>query len=173
MSLLSHIDLGSLSPSALWSAIDDATREEAVRCVYAGGPGGAKLEADMAIANALRFRPGAVRQLPLERRVRYLLKAVHIDDSLASTILLALHIEGRREILESFLNHLGIPQADGLIDEGYDLQPPDSDALASAAAAIYERFEASKVDLYLVALVALDADTWSSLPDVIAARRDG
>ncbi len=99
MSLLTRLDLDELSPAGLWSALDDATREEAVRSVYNDGPGGGKLEADMAIANALRFRPGAVKQLPLERRVGYMLKAVHIDDGLASTILLAFHLDGRAEIL--------------------------------------------------------------------------
>ncbi len=173
MSLLARLDLDELSPAGLWSQLDDATREEAVRSVYNDGPGGGKLEADMAIANALRFRPDAVKQLPLERRVGYLLKAVHIDDSLASTILLALHLNGRAAILQTFLDELGIPQTGGLIDEGYDLQPPDAEALARASASVYERFDAPKTDLYLAALVALDPVTWGGLRDVIAARQRG
>ena len=137
MSLLNRLDLDELSPADLWSQLDDATREEAVRSVYNDGPGGGKLEADMAIAKALRFRPDAVKQLPLDRRVNYLLKAVHIDDSLASTILLALHLDGRTEILQRFLDELGIPQNGGLIDEDYDLQPPDAQALARASASVF------------------------------------
>jgi len=171
MSELDRLDLEQLSPAGLWSALDDATREQAVRSVYADGPGGGKLEADMAIAKALRFRPGAVKQLPLERRVGYLLKAVHVDDGLASTILLAFHLDGRAEILETFLDELGIPQQGGLIDDGYDLQPPDRDALERAATTLYERFDASKTDLYLAALLALDPATWGALRDVIEARR--
>ena len=171
MSLLARLDLDELSPAGLWSQLDDATREEAVRSVYNDGPGGGKLEADMAISKAMRFRPDAVKQLPLERRVRYLLKTVHIDDSLASTILLALHLDGRAEILQTFLDELGIPQQGGLIDEGYDLQPPDAETLARATHTVYERFDAPKTDLYLAALVALDPVTWGALRDVIAARR--
>ncbi|TDI50805.1 MAG: hypothetical protein E2P01_00540 [Acidobacteria bacterium] len=173
MSLLTRLDLDQLSPAGLWSQLDDTTREEAVRSVYSDGPGGGKLEADLAIANALRFRPDAVKQLPLERRVRYLLKTVHIDDSLASTILLALHLGERAEILQTFLDELGIPQTGGLIDEGHDLQPPDAEALTRAAASICARFDASQADLYLAALVALDPVTWGGLRDVIAARQRG
>ena len=173
MSLLTRLDLDELSPAGLWSRLDDATREEAVRSVYDDGPGGGKLEANMAIANALRFRPDAVKQLPLERRVNYLLKAVHIDDSLATTILLALHLNGRAAILQTFLDELGIPQTGGLIDEGYDLQPPDAEALTRATAAICERFDAPQADLYLAALVAMDPVTWGGLRDVIAARQPG
>jgi hypothetical protein len=170
MSLLARLDLDELSPAGLWSVLDDATREDAVRAVYNDGPGGGKLEADMAIAKALRFRPGAVKQLPLERRVGYMLKAVHVDDALASTILLAFHLDGRAEILQAFLDELGIPQQGGLIDEGYELEPPDREALARAADTVYERFDAAKTDLYLAALLALDPTTWSGLRDIIAAR---
>ena len=171
MSLLARLDLDELSPAGLWSQLDDTTREEAVRSVYNDGPGGGKLEADRAIANALRFRPDAVKQLPLERRVGYLLKAVHIDDSLASTILLAFHLDERAGILQAFLDELGIPQQNGLIDEAYDLEPPDAAALRRAATCVYERFAAPQTDLYLAALLALDPTTWGALRDVIAGRR--
>jgi len=170
-SVLSQVELEGLSPAGLWSALDDVTREEAVRSVYRNGSGGGKIEADIAIANALRFRPGAVKKLPLKRRINYLLKTVHVDDSLASTILLALHLNGRVEILKGFLDHLGIPQEDGLIDEGYDIEPPDAGALSEAASAIYQRFDAAKVDLYLAALVALDPQTWGGLREVLASER--
>ena len=173
MSLLARLDLDALSPAGLWSQLDDATREEAARSVYNDGRGGGKLEADMAIANALRFRPDAVKRLPLERRVGYLLKAVHIDDSLASTILLALHLDTRTEILQTFLNELGIPQTDGLIDESHDLQPPEAESLARASASVYKRFDAPQADLYIAALLALDPATWGGLRDVIAARQRG
>jgi len=171
MSLLAKLDLDELSPAGLWAQLDDATREEAVRSVYNDGAGGGKLEADIAIANALRFRPGTVKQLPLERRVGYLLRAVHMDDSLASTILLAFHLDGRAEILQTFLDELGIPQQGGLIEEDYDLEPPDAETLARATASLYERFDASQTDLYLAALLALDPVTWGALRDVIDSRR--
>lgn len=170
MSLLSRLDLGELSPAALWLALDDSTREEAVRSVYVDGAGESKLEADVAIARALRFRPGAVKQLPLERRVGYLLKNVHVDDSLATTFLLALHLNDRSEMLETFLDELRIPQRGGLIDEGHDLQPPEREALERASATIYEKFGSERSDLYFAALIAMDGVTWGALGEILAAR---
>lgn len=170
MSILKTLDLEELSPSQLWSQLDDATREEAVRSAYNDGTQGSKVEADMAIANALRFRPNAVRQLPLERRVAYMLKNVYTDDNLASTLLLALHLDRRVSILETFLEELGIPQSGGLIDDEYDLDTPGAEALDKAATATYEKFDDAEVDLYLAALLALDPDTWSGLREVIAGR---
>ena len=173
MSLFSRIDLDELSPTGLWSQLDAATREQAVRSAYNDGTQGSKVEADMAIAGALRFRPNTVRQLPLERRVAYVLKNVHFDDSLATTMLLALHLDRRSELLETFLDELGIPQSGGLIDDGYDLEPPQSEALGRASASTYERFDADEVDLYLAALLALDPVTWDALRGVIAGRAKG
>jgi len=170
MSLLARLELDELSPAALWSALDDATREEAVRAVYADARGSAKVEADVAIARALRFRPGAVKQLPLERRVGYLMKNVHVDDSLATTFLLALHLNDRSEMLETFLDELEIPQQGGLIDEGFDLQPPEPEALARASATVYEKFGSERSDLYLAALIAMDGVTWGALGEILAAR---
>jgi len=173
MSLLESLDLDDLSPARLWSRLDDTTREEAVRSAYNDGTQGSKLEADVAIATALRFRPNAVRQLPLARRVAYLLKNVHIDDNLATTLLLALHLDKRATLLEAFLDSLGIPQSGGLIDDGHDLETPQPDALERAAASAYESFEPAEVDLYLAALLALDPVTWGGLRDVIEARTKG
>lgn len=144
-----------------------------MRSAYNDGTAGGKAEADRAITGALRFRPATVRQLPLERRVAYMLKNVHVDDALAATLLLALHLDRRSELLGAFLDELGIPQKAGLIEEGYDLEPPQLETLVRASKSVYERFDAAQVDLYFSALLALDPDTWSGLRDVIAARLAG
>ena len=171
MSLLSTLDLDSLTPVSLWTSLDETTRESAVRAAYKGGTQSSKLEADMAIARSLRFRPAAVKQLPLERRVGYVMKNVPMDDGLASTLLMALHLGDRSEILEAFLDLLGIPHDDGLIDEEYDLEPPANDALERVTGQLYDTFEAPHVDLYLAALVALDPETWEGVRAVLDARR--
>ena len=71
---------------------------------------------------------------------------------------------------ETFLDDLGIPQDGGLIDEGFDLQPPQHEILTQASEKAYERFETDQVDLYLAALVALDPQTWEGLRSVMSDR---
>jgi hypothetical protein len=164
-----NLSLDSLTPSRLWTEIDADTRSLAARCLYdpdwddAGG----RAEADMAIAGALRFRHAAVRRLPLDKRVDYLTRAVHPDDSLATSLLRALHLSRRREMLGTFLDALGIPQQDGMIDTDEKLDPPPSEALLAAAGTLRERYPADHVDLYLVTLLTMDADFWAGLADVV------
>jgi len=169
MSLLSRLDLRELTPSRLWTALDPETRRLAAETIYEVQDESSRLEADMAIAAALRYRPQAVRKLPAAKRVGYLLRAVRPDDSLASSLLLALHLGHRAPMLAAFLDRLGIEHEDGAI-RGDKLEPPAAEALASAVAGLYESFPSEDVDLYLSALIALDQQTWVHLPEAIERR---
>jgi len=168
MPLLEQIDWSSLSPAKLWKQLDVETREAAARSIYSDPQGNSKAEADALIAQAMRFRPSAIRKLPTERRVQYLLKSIPIDDGLASTMLMALHLGPRAALLEGFLDNLGIPQEGGLIDDGYDMQPPTAEALKTAIEKSREAHADDEVDLYLAALVALDSETWGAIPEALA-----
>jgi hypothetical protein len=163
--LLEHIRLDSVSPSQLWASLDGETRELAARTLYdaTGVAASGRAEADAAIAGAIRFRETAVRRLPVERRIGYLLKAVRPDDSLASSLLLALHLEKRAPMLGAFLDRLGIPNRNGLIEDAHELRPPEPDLLPDAVGELFERFPRDQVELYLASLIAIDPETWSSL----------
>jgi len=169
MGLLERVSLDTVSPSDLWFSLDPETRQLAARSLYqgSGAAGAGRAEADGAIASVIRFRPSAVLRLPVARRIGYLLKAVRPDDSLACTLLLALHLEQRAPILEAFLQRLGIPQQGGLIDEDYDLEPPDDEALAAAVGELFERFPRDETEVYLTTLIAIDRDTWGGLVSVL------
>jgi len=160
------------TPSRVWASLDSETRREAGQALYRGARSSplSKREADLAIAAAIRFRESAVRQLPTDRRIAYLVTAVRPDDSLASTLLIALHLERRAEILETLLGALGVPNEGGLIDDGHDLQTPTPAQLVPAVEALYERFAAEQVDLYLSTLLALDDETWGALRQVLRER---
>ena len=110
MTMLDKTKLRELTPARLWADLDPETREAAARTIYSDAldDDTSRLEADTAIATTLRFRPVAVRKLPTDKRVGYLLRAVRVDDSLASTLLLALHLGRRRAMLGTFLDQLGI-----------------------------------------------------------------
>jgi hypothetical protein len=173
MSLLSRIELDRLSPLRLWEALDPETRLTAARALYKRdwGEPGTKREADLTIAAAMRFRDSAVRQLPVDRRAQHLAKVRIQTESLASSLLMALHLGDRKAMLEAFLDALGVPNKDGLIDEGYELEPLSDERAETAASTLFERFPAGEVEAYLASLVAMDPDTWGSLTPVLAARK--
>jgi len=169
-SIASRVDIDRCTPAQLWAALDPDVRLAAARSLYAHdwGNNPAKREADATIMMAMRFREAAVRQLPVERRAQYLAKSVRPGDSLASSLLLALHLEERRAMLSSFLDALGIPHVDGLISEDHEPQPPEPAQLERAADELAAKFPRADVDVYLAALYVLDRDTWKGVRLLLA-----
>ncbi|HXV77375.1 MAG TPA: hypothetical protein VD788_13740 [Candidatus Polarisedimenticolaceae bacterium] len=174
MSLLDNLDPETLSPSRLWGEMDPASRRLAVETVYGDAVDDetARAEVDAAIAAAMRFRTATVRKLPQHKRVDYALRALRPDDTLASTLLLVLHLGRRREILEAFLDHLGIAHERGTIRE-HALEPPSVERLAAAVDDLYARFAGDQVDLYLAALLAMEPDAWAGLIPALESRKRG
>ncbi|HEX5043333.1 MAG TPA: hypothetical protein VFV75_10535 [Candidatus Polarisedimenticolaceae bacterium] len=168
-----ELDFQGLTPARLWRSLAAEERMLGARAFFAHAwaDGSARREGELAIARALRFREDAVRKLPLDKRAGYLAKAVQPADSLAGSLLLALHLEERRALLAAFLDALGIPHENGMIAEDHDVQPPGEGALARAAEALGSRFPAREVDVYLASLLALDPETWNGVGDVLEARR--
>ena len=166
MQLLGTVPLEKLTPSRVWSELDARTKTLAAQSVYAPGEDKTyREEANSAIASALRFRIQAVRKLPVDKRVQYLVRAVHPDDTLASSLLTRLHLGHRTEMLSAFLDALEIPQQDGVIDEAVDLEPLDADRLVTAAAGLREQFPTDEVEIYLATLVAMDPEIWQGLTE--------
>jgi hypothetical protein len=64
-------------------------------------------------------------------------------------------------MMSAFLDALGIPHDEGLIEE--DATTPDAGKLASASAALLEQFPAEDVRLYFATLLSQDPDTWAGL----------
>lgn len=155
------LDRNDLRPLEVWKALDDATRQLAAQSMYEGSS--SRTEADLAICQALRFRESAVRKLPVQRRVAYLLKQVPIDDGFASSLLISLHVQHRAEILAGLLDELEIPHENGLIDDEYELTTPADDKLAAACEKLYERFPHEYVQTYLASLLAMDRETWGGV----------
>jgi hypothetical protein len=150
--------------------MDPETRALAARSLYTyrWDDPSTRAEANQAIASSLRFREQAVRQLPVEKRVQYLARAVRPDDGLASSLLMALHLDQRKELLETFLNELGIPQKEGVIASDHQLEPADPEQLAPAVDRLCERFPDEEVQLYLFSLMAMDPDVWGGLAGIVA-----
>lgn len=169
MSLASRIDLSQCSPSQLWASLEPDVRLSAARSLYAHDWGDAptRREADFAIMHGMRFRETAVRQLPVEKRANYLARSIRPGDSLAGSMLLAFHLEQRRAMLGAFLDALGIPHDNGLIDDGHELKPPTRAAIEKAAKALRGTFPDADVELYLATLYVLDRSTWAALESIL------
>ena len=169
MSVASRVDLSQCAPSQLWASLAPEVRLAAARSLYSHdwGEAGTRREADFAIMQGMRFRESAVRQLPVDRRAQYLARSIRPNDSLAGSMLLALHLEQRRAMLSAFLDSLKIPHAGGLIAEDHDMKPPSAATLQTAAKTLFERFPVDEVELYLATLYVLDRVTWAGLAPLL------
>lgn len=162
MHLLHDLPLGDLTPARLWPRLDRPTRLLAARALF-DGDRPTRDQADHAIALALRFRDAGVRKLSVDRRIDYLARVVRPDEALASSLLMALHLVCRQELLVSFLNELQIPNQDGLISEEYELAPLGAELLGPAVVSLREHHDSAEVEIYLASLLALDPDVWGGL----------
>jgi hypothetical protein len=165
MTLASRIDLAACAPSQLWATLEPEVRLASARALYTHdwGESPTRREADFAIMSGMRFRETAVRQLSVDKRAHYIARSIRPTDSLAGSLLLALHLEQRRAMLSAFLDALKIPHEDGLIKEDHELKPPSPAALAKAAKSLRDAFPAEDVELYLATLYVLDRVTWAGL----------
>ena len=168
MSLIRDSPLDKLTPARVWASADVETRRVAARCLYADTEAvAARVEADAAVAAALRFRGTAIRRLPLGKRVDHLSRLGRVEESLATALLRTLHLSERREMLGAFLDALGIPQSDGVIETEVTLPPPSVEALRKAVEELRGRFPEADVDLYLATLLAMDPEFWVGLADAV------
>jgi hypothetical protein len=173
MELWSAIIGKGLTPTRLWLKLDPETRMEAATALYRHDwedDDSATSEADLAIAGALRFRPVAVKKMPLAERIKMLARVVRPEQSLVSSLLLALHLERREEMMASFLDSLEIPHENGLIDSEFECEPPDEAKLKPAVDRLFEKYPAAQVELYLVTIYMMDQQTWEHVATVMKGR---
>ncbi len=165
---IEELPLETLTPSQLWAGLDPETRTLAAQALYTDRD--ARREGDVAIAAQLRYREVAVRKLPIEQRIKHVLR-IPTDDSLASSLLLALHLKHRKPLLTAFLDELGIPHDDGMISEDHDVEPLTVEKLTPAVERLFREFPDDQARLYLTALYALDPVSWEGLAALLTPAR--
>ena len=125
------------------------------------------IEATLAIARRLNFRPKSIQALPIERKAKQLAQIADVSDTIATHALIAYHFSAQRPLMAAFLDALGIANDDGMIT-AEEVAAPEPDKLRDAIGKL-STFPADEVSLYLRTLSALDEDTWRHLPDALAA----
>jgi len=125
-----------------------------------------QLEAIASIATHMKFRPKSVLTLEAEKRAKYLATLPTMTDAIAARALVAYHLERQRAMMGAFLDLLGIPHENGLInDENVD--KPDPAKVKTAANDLATKFPPEDVTLYFATLVSQDPETWEALVDIV------
>src|SRR5262245_58563610 len=127
-----------------------------------------QLEAVASIATHMKFRPKSVLGLAPDKRAKYLATLPTMSDSIAARALVNYHLERQRPMMGAFLDLLGIPHENGLINDEHVVKP-DGAKVTAAARELGTKFPPEDVSLYFSTLVSQDPETWNALVDVVEA----
>jgi hypothetical protein len=118
---------------------------------------------DKEVAMSLRFRPQAVKKLPMAQRAKRARMILEMGKSseLAYEVFGAYLIRHRKDLVTGFLDATGVEHKDGMIDD-IERSRPDAAKLDAAVAALDGRFSPEDVTLYLT----LAADQWPGVPQL-------
>ena len=123
-----------------------------------------QMQAVLLISQQKKFRPKTVVSLDEDRKARHLASLASLPDGLAARALIVYHLAEQRPMMGAFLDALGIPHENGLIQD--DGVTPDPVKVGPAAAEIAKAFPPDSVSLYLNTLLCQDPNTWGALSEV-------
>jgi hypothetical protein len=157
-----------LSAQRLWKRLSAADRQAASSHLFAEPAPEAVAGALGVIARARHMRPQAVRAMPPEAQARAVASILDPGEALSASLLVALHLGARRDLLKAFLDAMGLPHEDGILkDEAENAPRPRSEALRSAVQSLAS-FPKDQVATYLNTLYLQDPERWDALSEIDA-----
>jgi hypothetical protein len=148
----------------LWKTLAKEDRLLAAASFWRDTPAELAGSALGAVVRARKLRPQVARTLSDEQRTQALAGVLEPGETVAASLLVALHLAARRPLLGAFLDALGLPHEDGLLKEEADAQPAPGEAeLAAAIEKLKSGFPAQQVELYLNTLWLQDPERWAGL----------
>ncbi len=154
-------------PYAVWDLMTEEERQRAAAALWTEGDRPTRAAIELALAKDLKFRPQSLRRLPVER---ILARLVRMADTLPDTVLFQflfhLHLADRRPLLAAFLDALGLPHTDGVLELADDTPDPDPATVTGAATALVEE-HGHQALVYLATLRVADAAFWQGVDRVL------
>jgi hypothetical protein len=151
----------------LWKRLTREERLAAASAFWADTPPELVGGALGAIVSARHVRPQVARTMSPEARAQALAAILEPGETVAASLLVALHLAARRPMLSAFLDALGLPHEDGVLkDEAEGSKPPTPETIGEAARRLLSSFPKAEVALYLNTLWLQDSGRWAALADV-------
>ena len=160
-----------MRPARLWRTLPPESKVAAATAFWSDDQARLEQTEGVAlIARQIKFRPKSVITLPVEKKAKYLASMPQVSDLLAARLLVAYHLQHQRPMMGRFLDLLGIPHEQGLIND--DAPPaPEPEKLDEAAKALANEFPKEDVSRYFWTLLWQDPETWGGLqgrPELLA-----
>jgi hypothetical protein len=146
----------------LWKRLTREERLTAAAAFWHEPPQEVAGSALAAIVKARHLRPQVARALDEEEKARSLASVLDPGETVASALLVALHLGERRPILAAFLDAAGLPHENGVLKEE-DSTPLSEDAARAGVRALAAAYPRAHVETYLNTLWLQDPERWEPL----------
>jgi hypothetical protein len=154
-------------PYLVWELMTDEEQLQAATALWQGGDRDARTIVEMALAKALKFRPGSLRKLPADKLLARLVRMTpELPETIVFQFLFYFHMAEKRPLMVEFLDAVGLPHDDGVLTLDDDTEPPADDIVDSASRALLEAHPHEAV-VYLATLLIADSDLWSGVEPVL------
>lgn len=156
-------------PYAVWDLLTEDEQLEAAGALWENAEADARAAIEMALAKELKFRPQSVGRLSTDRVAPRLARmADTLPEMVLFQFLFHLHMAHRRDLLARFLDAVGLPNKDGVLDLPEDAGPPEAPAVDKAAAELIEE-DRHQALVYLATLRVADKEFWQAVDPTLAA----
>ena len=118
---------------------------------------------DGEVAKALKFRPQAIKRLPMPQRARRAHSILqHTGNAELTYELFGSYLMSTcKELITDFLDATGVAHEDGMI-QNLEEASPDPKKVATAVSELDEKYDAADVTLYL----AMCAEQWPGIEEI-------
>ncbi len=154
-------------PYAVWDLLNDDEKKAAAAATWRNADHQSRRALEIALAKELKFRPKSVGHLPAEKvsgRLVHLAK--DLPDTAIFEFLFHLHLDDRKPLLIEFLDDVGLPHEDGVLDLPDDAEAPDAAKVAEAAERLVGAHGHEAI-VYLGTLKIADKDFWAGVEQIL------
>jgi len=152
---------------AVWELLEEDEQRQAAVATWENAEKETRLALQMTLAKDLKFRPQSVRRLPAEKVAgRLVLEAKTFPESVLFQFLFHFHMQQRRPLLSEFLDEVGLPHNDGVLDLPEDADGPEAAKVAEAGRQLVDQHDHQAL-VYLATLKVADGEFWKGVDDVL------
>jgi hypothetical protein len=156
-------------PFGVWDLMTEDEQRAAAAALWKNADVETRAILDLALAKELKFRPQSVRRLPTERVVGRLLRMTdELPENMMFQFLFHLHMTERRPLLAEYLDAVGLPHDEGVLNLPENAEPPNAATVDSAARDLISAHGHEAV-VYLATLKVADGEFWEGLDSVLSS----
>ncbi len=154
-------------PLAVWDLMTDDEKKQAAAALWANADRESRMAVEMMIAKEMKFRPQSVRKLSAEKVAPRLARlAVEMPATAFFQFLFHFHMAEGRELMVEYLDAVGLPHKEGVLDLPDDAEAPTAEAAAGPARDIIAKHGREAL-VYLGTLAVADAEFWDGMLPVL------